>query len=278
MIPTGILLETHFESPPQVVLADRSEIQQLAFNLILNARDAIAKTGVIRVETRKRDDERAELIVSDNGSGMSEEVQKHIFDPFFTTKPIGMGTGLGMSNIRRIVEEMSATIELTSAIDGGTTFTITFDPSDRSPLSAEDPTSFDGNGERLLVVEDDISVRAVLVQALRKSGYDVSEARGLVDALAVARKCEPALVVTDVMMPGGSGLELVNELRRTAPHLPILLYSGYGVPEQVTAILKQPLVEYLSKPTPEKLLRATVARLLGGAQQARLAGAKTALQ
>lgn len=227
------------------VFCDPGQVEQVLINLAANARDAMPGGGTLTVTTGNASVEPAEadrspesrvgewvrLIVRDTGSGMSTEVKKHAFEPFFTTKGIGHGTGLGLATVHGIVAQSRGHIRLESGPGQGTTFEICLPRATGTPVSARTvvPTTVAGGGETILVIEDSLPVRVVTVRALQFAGYHVLTACDGAEALSVAlQRPDPIdLVVTDVVMPGMSGPEIVEELQRRRPNLRALYVSGY---------------------------------------------------
>jgi signal transduction histidine kinase/DNA-binding response OmpR family regulator len=229
------------------VRADPNQIQQIMMNLVVNARDAMPRGGKLTVETRNaildssyaaahpnvRPGAYVMLTVSDNGSGMDLQTQAHIFEPFFTTKAIGKGTGLGLSTVYGIVQQSDGHVWVYSEPEFGTTFRIYFPRVDESMSVATEhelkrvvrpPT------ETILVVEDNEAVRTMLCRILRSLGYTVIEAHHANDALVLCRRRDARIdmLISDVVMPDMSGIELAAELRRSQPDLRVLLMSGYS--------------------------------------------------
>ncbi len=248
---------------------DPVQLQQVLMNLIVNAVDAMPSGGPLLIETSRIDatgarlrelpdmppGELVEIVVRDFGSGMTEDVRARAFEPFFTTKEIGRGTGLGLSTSYGIVSQAGGTIELVSAVGRGTSvhvlLPVTVGPAVpvRAEVAAVPKESLEGS-ETILVVDDDPGVLRVTSASLRRFGYHVIEARSGEHALAASR-LEPGvihLLVTDVVMPGMSGRELADILRRERPATPVLFVSGYpdgtiahhGVVEEGVALLSKP--------------------------------------
>jgi hypothetical protein len=173
------------------------------------------------------------LTFEDSGHGMDTQVLGRIFEPFFTTKPVGKGTGLGLSTVFGIVRAHQGWIVVTSAPSQGATFKMYFPPSVEAAESAKtetEPMLLRGH-ETVLVAEDVVSLRQMVVQVLRIQGYTVLEAASGVDAVQVwERKERPVdLLVTDMVMPGGmTGNELAAQLRKQDPELKVIYTSGYS--------------------------------------------------
>ena len=230
------------------VLADPSNIEQILLNLTVNARDAMPEGGRIRLSLeRYRDfdkrrlsaglpEERDFLLLkfSDTGSGMSPHVLSHLFEPFFTTKR--SGTGLGLASVQEVVDALGGRIEVVSTPMSGTTFSI-FIPEEHIDASnsrerTEPPvsTSSSGAGERILLVDDNDHVRRTLSRVLATAGFSVSVAHSGLDALAVLERSETSfdLILTDIIMPAVSGIDLASRLRERGISTPILFMSGFA--------------------------------------------------
>ena len=258
------------------VLADRGQIEQVIMNLAVNARDAMAQGGKLVIETQNADlDEEfvsthvdlaagpfIRVSVADSGQGMTPEVADRAFEPFFTTKMKGKGTGLGLATVYGIVSEAHGNVALYSEPGRGTTVTILLPASEGAAAIAEPSattTESAGSGEGILLVEDETAVRAAARRILTNNGYRVFESQSPTDAIALCAEHSRTidLVLTDVVMPEMSGMDLVIRLHESRPGLPVLYMSGY--PQDVIA--HQGLVNgdmhLLEKPfTRNALLRA----------------------
>ena len=261
------------DTPP--IFADPGQMEQVLMNLVVNARDALDSGGVITIATDCRDlpEDPPEfatplaagrytlLSVSDNGSGIPPEVMPKIFDPFFTTKGAGKGTGLGLATVLGIVEQTGGGIRVDTVPGGGTTFTIALPgehaqvDSVRHSLPVHRDSARRESGETILLVEDDEAVRRLTCEILNRRGYDVVTAASLDDAMRAAANGRAIdLLLTDVIMPGGSGRALAETLRARRPGLRVLYMSGYT--DEVIAFddVNEPGVSFLQKPfTPESL-------------------------
>jgi CheY-like chemotaxis protein len=211
----------------------------------------------------------AVLTVVDTGTGMDASVQSRIFEPFFTTKVAGLGTGLGLSTVFEIVKGMSGAIRVSSELGAGTVFRIylprTATVATLLPTAAT--ASVAGGSERVLIVEDEEAVLQLVGDTLRRNGYSVLTALGAEQALAVVAGSDRPidLVVTDVMMPNGTGPDLVAELDRTTTCRRALYMSGYAG----AALARQGKLaadsEFLQKPFTGMQLLAKVRELLDSA-------------
>ncbi len=259
-----------------MVLADRSQVEQVLMNLAVNAQDAMPRGGLLVVGTAAAEPgpERpvtAEvlLFVSDNGIGMDQPTSARIFEPFFTTKELGKGTGLGLATVYGIVRQHGGRIEVESRPGKGSTFRIhlpSAEPGREPEEEAElPPERLQGSGT-ILVAEDDQAVREVTRAILVSLGYRVIRAETPERGLAIAG--DPGLsidlLLTDVVMPGMSGKELYEHLRLIRPGLRVLYMSGY--PSDVIArhgVLEQG-VSYLQKPFTRQALAQKIRQVLEG--------------
>jgi signal transduction histidine kinase/ActR/RegA family two-component response regulator len=229
------------------VRADANQIQQILMNLVVNARDAMPHGGKITVETSNTylDASYAAshpevkaggyvmLAVSDSGLGMDAQTQARAFEPFFTTKAVGKGTGLGLSTVYGIVQQSGGHIWLYSEPGFGTSFKIYLPRVDEAlePVrKPEPPLSIRPATESVLVVEDNEAVRNMLCRVLRTNGYKVLEAGNARAALKVCSADAPPIdmLISDVVMPDMSGIELASQLKLSHPSMRVLLMSGYS--------------------------------------------------
>jgi PAS domain S-box-containing protein len=228
------------------VLADRTQIDQIVLNLMVNAGDAMPRGGLLTLATRRLAiDEAAarrmdmepgpaiQLRVEDTGTGMSAEVMSHIFEPFFTTKEVGKGTGLGLATVYGIVKQNRWGIEVDSEPGRGSAFRIHF-PATRAAASptagARRRAQRERGGETILLVEDDLLLRDMATEILEGEGYRVHVAPEPAGALRMAGELGPgiSLLISDVVMPQMTGTELAGKLREALPELRVLLMSGYA--------------------------------------------------
>lgn len=263
------------------VRMDSSQLDQLVLNLAVNARDAMPQGGTltfsIRIENlRARHEleagEYVVLQVEDTGIGMSPEIMSRIFEPFFTTKSSG-GTGLGLSTCYGIVKQAGGLLSVASTVGEGTTFTIYLPRTkgdekrtNEMPRSSRRPrdTLRPLDAGQVLLVEDQPALRRMMLRTLRRAGYEVIEARSAEEALSLCdeRFEELDAVLTDVMLPGLSGTELVSRLRVEQPELPALLTSGYVSEEYGFTINRDTQTAFMPKPFTGKQLLARLKALL----------------
>jgi signal transduction histidine kinase/CheY-like chemotaxis protein len=248
LIGEHISLTTQLSPDIGMVLADPSQIEQVIMNLVINARDAMERGGVITVETtnfkidslfvRKNrgalEGEYVVISVQDTGMGMSEEVISRIFEPFFTTKAES-GTGLGLATVYGIVKQNNGYIKVLSQVGIGTEFKV-YIPRLQKQLKEKDTSGTPKNvsiaerGEGLiLVVEDEQTVLDLAAVTLRSQGYDVLTASGPLDALRIFDRAGEKIhmVLTDILMPDMTGPEMAKEMRLKHPEIKLLFMSGY---------------------------------------------------
>lgn len=273
IIGEDVRLELRVEQDLGSINLSRGQLQQVLLNLATNARDAMPRGGVLTFEARKQGEHQIRVAVRDTGAGMTEGIRVKVFEPFFTTKRVGKGTGLGLAMVFGLVSQAGGTIEVESRVGQGSTFILLFPRAERlleePPFRSERRISLGGTSRgRILLVEDDASVRELCRSVLRKEGFDVLVAAEPEEALELLAAAEQRvdLVITDVVMPGMSGPELVEVLRRSEPDLPALFMSGYAPEEVVGAGLSG---AFLPKPfRPTDLLRRVSAMLYGLDSQA----------
>jgi two-component system, cell cycle sensor histidine kinase and response regulator CckA len=238
------------------MLADPGQVEQVLMNLMLNARDAMPHGGRVTLETLDvcvtveapidglAPGAYVALAVTDTGTGIPEEARAHIFEPFFTTKDVGRGTGLGLATVDGIVRQSGGGIALRSTEGRGSTFTVylpraTDSAAEATPARSElvrtEHVPCLPDKETVLVVDDEDDVRRLLVDVLKIGPFRVLEARDSAQALklAEAQSSPIELLVTDIVMPGLSGMELADQLRVGNPALKVLFMSGYAERERV---------------------------------------------
>jgi two-component system cell cycle sensor histidine kinase/response regulator CckA len=244
----GEHIRMKFELAPELywINGDVGQLEQILMNLVLNARDAMPKGGTLRIETRNltlaETDDRAlampagqyaALIVGDTGQGMDARTKDHLFEPFFTTKPEGEGTGLGLPTVYGIVKQFGGFIFVDSEVGRGTTFSLYWPAITRTltesvPAPKAPPPAVVVGRETILLVEDEETVRRFARLALERHGFHVIEASSPKEALVEAATVRSIdLLVTDVVMPGDSGVDLAAEMKRVRPGVPVLYISGY---------------------------------------------------
>ena len=279
-LPANIRLESSAPALPLIVIGDATQLHQVAMNVCSNAIQAISETGTLRVALEASDlsAERAlshgtlgpgryvRLIIQDSGSGMDPATLARIFEPFFTTKEVGRGTGLGLSLVYAIVTDAGGAIDVRSALKQGSTFTIYLARAEAALAAAGEAAAPlpRGNGERVLLVEDEANLLAMTAEVLTRLGYEPASFSDSQTALA-AFEAEPRsfdVVITDDVMPGLTGTGLARRLHRRRPDLPIVLVSGYSGPALTRQALIAGVSELLAKPLQSRQIATTLARVL----------------
>ncbi len=280
VIGEDVELVTVLEPGLGAVRADPSHIVQVILNLAVNARDAMPLGGRLTIETQNvvldafhakalgelPDGSYVRLTITDTGLGMDDVTKHRIFEPFFTTKPVGKGTGLGLSTVFGIVKQSGGAISVDSSPGKGATFRIYLPQIDAAVPVATDtraPTSVRGAG-RLLLVEDDVQVQRAMLRLLEARGFDAIAVSSKAEALSfLAGEHDPiALMITDVVMPGGDGVSLAKEARMKMPGLRVLFMSGY-TEHAMLEDLQQPGTLFMAKPFLGNELDRALKALLG---------------
>lgn len=261
------------------VRADPNQLEQVVVNLVVNARDAMPKSGTITVRTTNQVDEHPEitddeprgflvLSVSDTGTGIDPEVRRRIFEPFFTTKESGKGTGLGLATAHGIVAQSGGFIRVHSTPGEGSVFSVYLPtvsaPAETAPVH-RNSVAVSTDSRTILVVDDEPVVLEIAGRVLREAGFRVITAHNAAEARIQADKHPQTLtlLITDVVMPGNtSGVDLTRELRGRFPNIPVIFVSGYR--SSVPAELTHPNANgsFLQKPFGREELIEAVADLL----------------
>ncbi|HEX2801465.1 MAG TPA: ATP-binding protein, partial [Phenylobacterium sp.] len=262
--------------------ADPSQLENALLNLCLNGRDAMAPDGGrLTIETANRwlDDQTAQacelapgpyvaLCVSDTGSGMSPEVMARAFDPFYTTKPLGEGTGLGLSMIYGFVRQSGGQVRIDSEVGRGTTMRLLLPQhaeTAEEQAESETPAVPDpGDGETVLIIDDEPTVRMVIVEVLEELGYAAIEAADGPSGLRILQSdTRIDLLVTDVGLPGGlNGRQVADAARQTRPELKVLFITGYAENAVVGDGRLKPGMEVITKPFVMATLAAKIRDLI----------------
>jgi nitrogen-specific signal transduction histidine kinase/CheY-like chemotaxis protein len=285
-LPENIAVELHYAPGEYCVIADATRMQQMVMNLALNARDAMPHGGTLRIalahttqrpavhlaeEVGQHTGEWVQIEVEDTGEGMSAPVQARVFEPFFTTKEVGKGVGLGLAQVHGIVAQHDGCIDVRSAPGAGTCFRVWLPAHADSGKAAAGCGQLlrglpRGNGQCVLLVEDDEALRATLAELLEGLDYAVVQAADGEEALRCmqARNGAVDLVISDVVMPRLGGIELLQELRRMGSCVPVILMSGHDTSLQNMQMRAAGAGVFLHKPPAGQDLAAAVERLLEG--------------
>ncbi len=280
VIGENITLDIKTQVQMKNVLADMGQLEQVLMNLVVNGRDAMPSGGNLTIKTAMIDiteeDSRyygemkpgsyAVLSVTDTGQGMSQETQKLIFEPFFTTKPMGQGTGLGLATVYGIVKQHNGYIDVNSKIGQGTTFAIYLPITEKKAqitLEQKNITFMEGT-ETILVVDDDPSVRKLIVDSLQPFGYKILEASGGAEALRISKAFDDNidLLLTDVIMPEMDGKELSAILKTSRPMIKALFISGYTDDILADRGILEDGISFLQKPIAPTMLSTKVRQVL----------------
>ncbi len=282
----GRLIGEHIEFSVELdqdlglVRADPGQMEQVCMNLVVNARDAMPEGGCLIVRTENVDlphdgagaqsevpaGSYVVLSVIDTGKGIPDEVLPHVFEPFFTTKE-DAGTGLGLATVYGIAGQSGGRVTVESQVGRGTVFRLFLprldDAVEEQTVPAPVAAGHADDSETVLVVEDEAGVRSLLVTALRRRGFVVHEAEGAGEAMEIVeRHGPPDALVTDVVMRLVSGPELVCELRKTYPKMPVLYMSGYARDKLDDALNSSSDVTFLQKPFTTDTLVTAVREML----------------
>ncbi|MGF6572356.1 histidine kinase [Paraburkholderia fungorum] len=236
---SSIRYANEFDADEMWTQADANQLELAILNLAINARDAMPGGGQLGIRVKERtapdqtlaDGQYVVLEVADTGTGVPPDVVSRVFDPFFTTKPIGKGTGLGLSQVYGIARQAGGTARLFSEEGAGTTVEIWLPLREPVAPQAEAASDAEANAvgeKRVLVVEDDGEVRAMLVESLRMLGYTVTEAADGQSGLNRLKDDKPDLLMVDFAMPGMNGIDVIAEARKMREDLPVILATGYA--------------------------------------------------
>ncbi len=264
LLREDIELSTSLMSRDAVVMADKSQIDQILFNLATNARDAMPKGGTLTIETDTVTIDSAFIdthgfgelgryvliTISDTGMGMDEATKEKIFDPFFTTKETGKGTGLGLATVYGIVRQHNGFITVDSELGGGTAFRIYLPAAGVTADEKElKPAPISRGSEKILIAEDNDDVRLFMREALVCHGYKTIEAVDGEDALAkFSRHRDIDLVIVDSVMPKKNGREVYEVIHGTDPHVRVLFSSGYTKDIVLDKGIEDKEFDFIAKP------------------------------
>ena len=281
LLPATIEIRWSANEQHLAVEGDPDAIEQILMNLANNARDAMPKGGVLRVEavTTSLDEQACQrfgggepgeyvrLAVSDTGAGMDKATKDKIFEPFFTTKPAGEGTGLGLSIIRGLVREQNGFIDVESEVGEGTKVSV-YLPSAAQPQEAAPAEVVEekpqGGAETILLIEDEEALRRAGKRVLERYGYSVLLGVDGEDGLRVYHdnKADVALVITDVVMPKKSGPEVCDLIKKETQSVKFIYTSGYSANDVSSDVPMDPTIPFVSKPWALSALVALVREVL----------------
>jgi PAS domain S-box-containing protein len=283
-LPSGIRLAANLSDSRLFVVGDPTQLHQIVMNLCTNAIHAMGESGTLSVSVAPAQ-VAGELVfahstllpgayvritVEDTGSGMDAATLARVFEPFFTTKEVGKGTGLGLSIVYGIVTEALGALDVSSVPGKGSRFTI-YLPRVDSPVIPEEVGAAPvarGNGERILVVDDEEALVALASEVLKRLGYEPAGFTSAPEALAAFEAAPERFdaAIADEVMPELTGTELAAAMRRRRPSLPVVLMSGYIGPMMTERALAAGVREILRKPVQSRELAGSLARALSGAE------------
>ncbi|MGI4841901.1 MAG: response regulator [Janthinobacterium lividum] len=255
------------------VFADANQMEMALLNLAINARDAMGDSGTLAFQAGNARPpagllpagEYVRIAVTDNGPGMPPELVAKVFEPFFTTKAVGKGTGLGLSQVYGMAQQSGGAARILSQQGLGTTVEIWLRAWDGSELPGAAPLPHAapaaGQGVHILVVEDDNFVRESMVQSLEAFGHAVTQAADGAAALRELGRGRPDLIITDYLMPGITGAELMRRAREVFPGIPMIIATGYADMHAIDQVLGDDIL--LRKPFQLAELALSVERALG---------------
>jgi len=273
--PKSIEIQTDMPRELWTVLADPTQMHQVLLNMMVNARDAMPHGGALKIsaenimldETYSRMTLGAKpgayvcVIVTDTGTGIPLDIQGKIFEPFFTTKEIGRGTGLGLSTTLAIVKSHGGFINLESEMGKGTTFRIYIPATGTTsglPAASEIADLPMGNGELILIIDDEAAIREIAKETLQAHGYNAITASDGAEGIALfaENKKDIKVVITDIMMPVMDGTAAIIALKRISPDVKIIAASGLTAKGQIMSPSDPNVQAFLTKPyTAEKLFK-----------------------
>jgi len=277
--PTTVNISADIQPQCSAVNADPTQVHQILVNLCTNAVHAMDEKGVLKISLQEVDlnadalrfqpkiipGRFAQLSVSDTGTGIKEEILKLIFDPFFTTKEVGKGTGMGLSVVHGIVEEHGGFIKVDSQVGKGSTFYVFFPVTENAEKGiSERKTTLPIGTERILFIDDEETLLKLAKRMLQGLGYSVTVESSSLKALQIF-KSDPDqfdLIVTDQTMPNMSGLELMAEILKVRPDIPVILCTGYSSKISEETAGKKGLSKYIVKPYDKKVLAEAIREVM----------------
>jgi two-component system, cell cycle sensor histidine kinase and response regulator CckA len=265
LIGEDVELRTAYAADPGLVKVDPGQIEQVIMNLVVNARDAMPKGGLLTIETANVDLDgmpHVMLTVTDSGSGMDSETAARVFEPFFTTKEIGKGTGLGLAMTYGIVKQSGGDIRVYTELGRGTTFKIYLPRLERAEEPAAESVPFNlrkvQGTETILVLEDENALRGLIRQVLSRAGHTVLDTGDPEEAIQLCQRHpgDIALFITDMVLPKLSGPQVAERVLQLRPGVRIIYTSGYPGKASIPNRLRQYGTTFFEKPfTPDTLVR-----------------------
>jgi signal transduction histidine kinase/ActR/RegA family two-component response regulator len=284
VLPASIAMRVFTPETSPIVLADATQIHQALINLLTNAADAVPAAGgeieihmevvdidagMLAAEPQLQAGHRyARVTISDNGSGMGTATLQRIFDPFYTTKPLGQGTGLGLPIVHGIMKGHEGAVIVHSEVGRGTIFALYFPVHTTAVMPPTPVAALPSAGRQghILYVDDEEALVYLMTRTLQRMGHQVTARTAPEQALAALMEDPDAfdLVVTDMSMPGMSGLELARKILAIRPHLPVVITTGFVRAEDYEAANAAGVRQLILKPNTIDELGATIQRVLQG--------------
>lgn len=280
VLPETIQVELRYQPGSYQVIGDPTRLQQVFMNLAVNARDAMPDGGLLHFEIEKlavlpdspfsanlQTGNWVRISIRDTGIGISQDALAHVFEPFYTTKPVGQGTGLGLAQAYGIIKQHGGHIEVQSCLGQGTIFNIflpALEPADDEDFSSEQTLELEGDGEMILVVEDDAVARQAMCDLLEAYNYHVLVASNGLEALKNYSQHgeKVALVVSDIVMPEMGGVDLYYSLQEQWPQVKMLFVTGHPLRERDQDLLERGDVHWLQKPYSIQSFHETIQYLI----------------
>ncbi|EKF00635.1 MULTISPECIES: PAS domain S-box protein [unclassified Tolypothrix] len=277
--PKSITCQVDLSASLWYVFGNTTELHQVLMNLVVNARDAMPDGGILKISAENVViDEKSTLInidaqigayiaisVRDTGTGIPPEIQERIFEPFFTTKEVGKGTGLGLSTAIGIIKNHNGFVNVNSKVNQGTEFQVYLPAFSNStqPLHTPEIAAPTGNGEWILLVDDEAAIREITKSSLEKHNYQVLTASNGIEAVAIYAQYQQqiSVVLLDMMMPVMDGAIAIRKLQTINPHVKIIALSGLLSPQNIKEVTDMGVSAFLSKPCTSNELLQTIARI-----------------
>jgi CheY-like chemotaxis protein len=286
-LPSTVRIKTDIRTESDTIIGDTSQIQQVLMNLATNAVHAMAHEGTLAVRLSEktfrkgqqlpdpdlRPGRHLKLTVRDTGTGIAADIQKRMFDPFFTTKDPGQGTGMGLAVVYGIVKSHGGAITVSSKTGKGSIFSIFLPAATEAVAEKSIPESPLPRGtERVLVVDDEASVVAVVSETMKRLGYRVTTALSGAEGWKKFAQTPSRfdLVITDQIMPEITGIWLSERMLEVRPDLPVILCTGYSETVSAEEAAAAGISEFLMKPIEAKSLAETVRKVLDRRNEVRL--------
>ncbi len=253
LLRDDISLRVELPPGPLWIKASPEQLEEVILNLVINAQDAMPGGGILGIRTGCPEAGKVCLAVTDTGTGIPAAVQPHIFEPFFSTKGSGQGTGLGLPVVQRIAREHGGAVDVRSQEGFGSTFLVTLpaadEPAEVNTATGDQATPTDQcRGEWVLLVEDEPLARDGLHQIIENLGYRVTSASSAENAQEIADSRPHQILLTDLSLPGQSGVDLARALRERLPNLQVIVMSGFVAEETQRCTVELPGARFLQKP------------------------------